>query len=93
MAILNSNDYVILYSIRDSKNNLGLCEGRGMSKKVIAERSKLSLSTVTRSVAKLLESGFISEAIKQVNTNAYYINEKGKARLSEVYKVGGVNNG
>lgn len=86
MTTLNSNDYLILAYMRDIKNDIGVREARGMTKKIIAERSKLSISTVNRSIVKLLDSGLISEAIKQVNTNAYYVNEKGKARLIEVNK-------
>ena len=87
MNILNSNDYMILACIRDTENNIGLCEARGMTKIMIKERTELSISTVNRSINKLLEAGFINNAIKEINKKTYYINKIGTNRLLEVYNI------
>ena len=86
VKVLNSNDYFILQQMIDKKNNLGICEARGMTKKKIADKTGLSISTVNRSIIKLLDANLIGEAVKQVNTKAYYVNEKGNSRLSEIMK-------
>lgn len=81
---LNSNDYFILSKIYYPEKKLGNCEGRGITKDLIAERSKLSISTVNRSIPKLLKAGLIKEAVKQINKKAYYISAKGQQRLKEL---------
>ena len=81
---LNSNDYFILSKIYYTEKKLGNCEGRGINKYLIGERSKLSISTVNRSIAKLLKAGLIKEAVKQINKKAYYISAKGQQRLKEL---------
>jgi len=86
MIILNSNDFRILSCIIDKEKDLGMCEARGVTKKALAERSKLSLSTINRSIKKLLEEELIADAIKQINTKAYYITVKGEDRMDEVFK-------
>ena len=54
MLNLNSNDLVVLNSIIDKENNLGLCEARGMTKDLLVKKTELSLSTINRSIEKLL---------------------------------------
>ena len=53
---LNNNTYLVLASIRDKDNNLGLCKARGMTKADILKRSELSESTVQRAI--LIAFGF-----------------------------------
>lgn len=77
MKTLNNNSIKVLIKIRDKENNLGLCQGRGMTKEDIVKRSKLSVSTVNRAIKLLKEEGYINEAIKNVNKKAYYISEDG----------------
>lgn len=83
---LNSNDYVVLASVRYPEKGLGECEAKGITKDDLVLRSKLSLSTVNRALPKLLKAGLIKEAIKQVNKKAYYLSAKGTNRLKEVFK-------
>lgn len=86
MAEANNNVYIVLQCIRDTKLDLGLCEARGMTKELIAQKSQLSSSTVNRAIAKLLELGLIKEALKQINKKAYYVTPKGVERVKEIYK-------
>lgn len=87
MKSLNTNDFIILSSIRDSKNNLGMCKARGSTVKMIIEKSNLSDSTVRRSLKKLLARNFIDYAIKQVNKDSFYVTELGIREISEVKKI------
>lgn len=87
MVVLNSNDFVVLSSIRDKKNNLGLCKARGMTVKTLVETSKLSESTVRRSIKKLLQREYIDYGIKQINKDSFYVTEKGIKELEDVLKV------
>lgn len=84
MAILNSNDFKILSCIVDKERDLGMCEARGITKKILAKKAELSDSTINRSVKKLLDERLIANAIKQINTNAYYLTIKGEDRLNEI---------
>jgi RIO-like serine/threonine protein kinase len=84
MAILNSNDFKILSCIVDKERDLGMCEARGITKKILAKKSELSDSTINRSIKKLLDERLIANAIKQINTNAYYLTIKGEDRLNEI---------
>ena len=93
MKSLNTNDFVILSSIRDKKNNFGMCKARGSTVKMIVDRSKLSESTVRRSLKKLLARNFIDYAIKQVNKDAFYVTEAGIKEISEVKKIITLNTG
>lgn len=93
MIILNSNDFVVLSSVRDKKNNLGLCKARGMTVKLLMEASKLSESTVRRSIKKLLAKGFIDYGVRQVNKDSFYVTELGIKELEEVKRVIKVNKG
>ena len=86
LKVLNSNDYVVLASIRYPEKKLGECEAYGITKDLIIERSKLSSSTVNRSLPKLLRAGLIKEAIKRVNKKAYYLSPLGAKRLIEIRK-------
>lgn len=88
MQVLNTNDFLILSCIGDKERNLGLCEARGMTRQMITDKSGLSMSTVIRSTNKLLEAGLIGNAIKQINTKAYYVTEYGIQRLKEINKRG-----
>ena len=83
MKALNNNTYLVLASIRDKDNNLGLCKARGMTKVDILKRSELSESTVQRAIELLLALGYIKEAIKQVNRKAYYISEEGMKEMQD----------
>jgi len=87
MVVLNSNDFVVLSSIRDKKNNLGLCKARGMTVKTLVEASKLSESTVRRSIKKLLQREYIDYGIKQINKDSFYVTAKGIKELEDVLKV------
>lgn len=87
MKSLNTNDFIILSSIRDKKNNLGMCKARGSTVKMIVDKSELSESTVRRSLKKLLARNFIDYAIKQVNKDAFYVTETGIKEISEVKKI------
>lgn len=89
MTILNSNSFLVLSAVRNKKENLGLCEARGMTKNMIVERTNLSTSTVNRAVNALLEYELIAEGIKSINTKTYYILPKGVERLKEVYSEKG----
>lgn len=91
MVILNSNDFVVLSSIRDKKNNLGLCKARGMTIKTLVEASKLSESTVRRAIKKLLQKEYIDYGIRQINKDSFYVTEKGIKELEDVLKVIKVN--
>lgn len=84
MENLNTNCMMVLVSIVDRDNNLGLTKGRGTNKEKILEKSKLSLSTVNRSLKLLMKEELIDEALKQVNKKAYYVTEKGKDKLKEI---------
>lgn len=86
MKELNNNSYLVLVSIRDKDNNLGLCKARGMTKYDIVQRSGLSESTVQRAIQVLITCGYIKEAIKQVNKKAYYISEDGVKEVLEANK-------
>ena len=85
MTILNSNDFRILSSIVDKEKNLGMCEARGTTKKALAEKTSLSDSTINRSIKKLLDEELIANAIKQINTKAFYITLKGEERMDQVF--------
>lgn len=85
MTILNSNDFKILSCIVDKEHDLGMCEARGITKKFLAEKAKLSDSTINRSIKKLLDEKLIANAIKQINTNAYYLTIKGEDRINEIF--------
>lgn len=91
MVVLNSNDFVVLSSIRDKKNNLGLCKARGMTVKTLVETSKLSESTVRRAIKKLLQREYIDYGIKQINKDSFYVTEKGIKELEDVLKVVKIN--
>lgn len=84
MENLNTNCMMVLVSIVDRDNNLGLTKGRGTNKEKILKKSKLSLSTVNRSLKLLMKEELIDEALKQVNKKAYYVTEKGKDKLKEI---------
>ena len=86
MKTLNNNSIKILIKIRDKENNLGLCQGRGMTKDDIVKRSELSVSTVNRAIKLLMEKGYINEAIKNINKKAYYISEDGIKMLKLINK-------
>lgn len=92
MKSLNTNDFIILSSIRDSKNNFGMCKARGSTVKMIIEKSKLSESTVRRSLKKLLDKGFVDYGIKQINKDSFYVTELGIKEISDVKKVITLNN-
>lgn len=85
MTILNSNDFRILSSIVDKDKDLGMCEARGITKKALAEKTNLSDSTINRSIKKLLDEKLIANAIKQINTKAYYLTLKGEERMNQVF--------
>lgn len=91
MVILNSNDFVVLSSIRDKKNNLGLCKARGMTIKTLVEASKLSESTVRRAIKKLLQKEYIDYGIRQINKDSFYVTEKGIKELEDVKKIISIN--
>lgn len=86
LRVLNSNDYVVLSSVRQPNRGKGFgeCEAKGVTKDMLVEKSNLSKSTVHRAVQKLLKAGLIKEAIKQVNKKAYYLSAKGIERLREI---------
>lgn len=86
MKTLNNNSIKVLIKIRDKENNLGLCQGRGMTKDDIVKRSELSVSTVNRAIKLLMEKGYINEAIKNINKKAYYISEDGIKMLKLINK-------
>lgn len=86
MIILNSNDFKILACIVDKENDFGLCEARGTTKDMLKERSGLSMSTVNRSVKKLLQEELIAEGIKQIKKHSFYLTKKGKERMEDVFK-------
>ena len=81
MKTLNNNSIKVLIKIRDKENNLGLCQGRGITKDDIVKRSEWSVSTVNRAIKLLLEKGYINEAIKHINKKTYYISEDGMNML------------
>src|SRR5574344_908132 len=83
IILLNSNDLVILSSIVDKTNNLGMCEARGITKTLLSEKTNLSLSTVNRCINKLVKLGYVGNAIKQVRKNSYYLTKKGYEKLNE----------
>ena len=87
MKSLNTNDFIILSSIRDSRNNFGMCKARGSTVGMIVLRSKLSESTVRRSIRKLLEKGFIDYGLKQINKDSFYVTELGINEIGEVRKI------
>lgn len=77
MKELNSNHIKVLINIRDKKNDIGLCMGKGMTKDELIKRCGLSASTINRAIRILLQNGYIKEAIKNVNKKSYYISEDG----------------
>lgn len=83
---LNSNDYKILESIIDVKNNRGKSKGRGSTLKQIAEKTELSEIKIRKTIKVLLELGFIDFAVKKVRANAYYVTEDGVKNITEVRK-------
>ena len=85
MTILNSNDFRILSCIVDKEYDLGMCEARGITKKALIDKTELSESTINRSIKKLLDEKLIANAIKQINTKAYYITIKGEDRINEIF--------
>lgn len=87
MVLLNTNDYVVLSSARDKKNNFGLCKARGMTVKMLITNSKLSESTVRRSIKKLLEKGFIDYGVRQINKDTFYVTELGIEEITEIQKI------
>jgi len=86
MKTINNNSIKILVRIRDIENNLGLCEGRGMTKEQITNRCGMSDSTINRGIKLLKENGYIKEGIKNVNKNTYYITEQGINLLKAINK-------
>lgn len=86
MIILNSNDFKILACVVDKEKDFGLCEARGTTKEMLKERSGLSMSTVNRSVKKLLQEELIAEGIKQIKKHSFYLTKKGKERMEDVFK-------
>lgn len=87
MIILNTNDFIILSLIRDKKNNLGMCKARGITIKTLIENSKLSESTVRRSLKKLLEKGFVDYGLKQINKDSFYVTEEGIKEIQSIRKI------
>lgn len=83
LRILNSNDLLVLVSIRDKVNNTGLCGARGTTKEVLVKKSALSLSTINRSVKKLKDCGLIEHGIKQGNKTTFFVTTKGIDILKE----------
>lgn len=83
MKEINSNTYVVLASMRDKENNLGMCKARGITKGDILKRTGLCESTINRAIDLLIACGFIKEAIKQVNKKAYYISEEGMEEIKQ----------
>ncbi len=81
---LNSNDYKILESIIDVKNNRGLSKGRGTTKKQIIERTGFSHVKVHNTIKILLELRLIDYGVKRVHADAFYITSKGYNRLKEL---------
>lgn len=86
MESLNSNDYKILESIIDNKNNRGLSRGRGSSLKQIIEKTKFSDVKVRSTIKVLLQMGLITEGIKHVKAKTYYLSEKGLNELVDLRK-------
>lgn len=89
LKILNTNDLVVLSCVRDKENNTGLCSARGTTKAVLVEKSELSLSTINRSVKKLVECGLLENGVKQVNRTTYFITSKGLEILKEAMASSG----
>ncbi|HAT4302340.1 TPA: winged helix-turn-helix transcriptional regulator [Clostridium perfringens] len=87
MKKLNSNCIVVALSIMDYDKDLGFTEGRGTNKEEIMEKSRLSLSTVNRSLKLLIEQGLVKEAIKQINKKAYYVTQDGLDKIKEIRDI------
>ncbi|WP_195966728.1 hypothetical protein [Clostridium sp. 1001283B150210_160208_E6] len=87
MNTLNNNAFKILTVVGNKKDNIGLCEARGITKDLIVQKSGFSSSTVNRAIKVLLEHEFIAEAIMQVNKKAYYVTQKGINRIKEINKI------
>lgn len=92
ITCLTTSDLIILANICNKKDNIGLHKGRGATRNVIVEGSKLSKSTVIRGVTKLLDLGFIDFGVKKANMKTYYVTEKGLEFLREVKGKGGNDN-
>ena len=86
MPNLNSNDYKILQSIVETKENRGLSRGRGTTKKQIVDKTGFSYPKIYNTVKVLLELGFIDYAVKKVRADAFYITTKGYEELKELKK-------
>lgn len=86
MKTLNNNTIKVLIKIRDKENNLGLCQGRGVTKDDIVKRCDLSDSTVNRAIKLLLDKGYIKEGIKNINKKTYYISQEGVDMLRFINK-------
>lgn len=86
MKTLNNNTIKVLIKIRDKENNLGLCQGRGITKEEVLKRCDLSDSTVNRAIKLLLEYGYIKEGIKNINKKTYYITQNGIGMLKSINK-------
>lgn len=86
MRIINNNSIKILVRIRDVENNLGLCEGRGMTKEQITTRCEMSTSTINRGIKLLKDNGYIKEGIMSINRKTYYITQQGINLLKAINK-------
>lgn len=84
MAILNTNDYLILNKVVDTERNLGSSRLRGITIEELANRTGLSTTKIRTGIKKLLDEGFVDNAVKRVKSNAYHITEKG---LNEIEAV------
>lgn len=84
MNTLNTNDYFILNKIVDVDNNLGSSKLRGITVVEIAETTNLSTTKVRNSIKKLIEAGFVDNAIKRVKSHTYHITEKGIQEIENV---------
>lgn len=83
ISTLNSNDLLVLSCVRDREKNTGNCSARGTIKAVLVEKSGLSISTINRSVKKLIACGLLGNGVKQVNKTTFYITEKGISLLRD----------
>lgn len=86
MVTLNNNACMVLASIREKDGDIGLCEGRGMTRDRIVSKTNLSPTTVIRALKLLISCGYVNEGIRQISKKTYYITKEGVNKLIELNK-------
>ena len=94
-SALNTTALKILVSIVDNKKNIGLVHIKGATRQDIIEKSKISPSTVGRSLKTLIDNKLVEEGVKKSAIGergyqkTYIVTEIGRILIGHVIDVKG----